>query len=75
MPRYFFHVHDSVDILDDEGTDLPGPNEARVEAVVVAGAMLRDLGGRFWNSSEWRIWVVDEAGETVCALRFSAEKP
>ena len=26
------------------------------------------------NSGEWIMHVVDEAGETVCRLRFSAEK-
>jgi hypothetical protein len=33
-----------------------------------------DVGGRFWNNREWRMWVTDEAGATVCALRFSAER-
>jgi hypothetical protein len=36
--------------------------------------MLRDVGGRFWNSRDWRLWVTDDAGQTVCALRFSAEQ-
>jgi hypothetical protein len=74
MPRYFFHVHDDVDIIDNEGTELSGSDEARAEAVVAAGEMLRDVGGRFWNSRDWRLWVTDDAGQTVCALRFSAEQ-
>jgi hypothetical protein len=74
VPRYFFHVHDSVDIIDQEGTEFPGLQEARGEAVVTAGEMLRDVGGRFWNSGEWRIWVTDEAGQTVCALKFSSDQ-
>ena len=73
VPRYFFHVHDSVDIIDHEGTDLPGPDEARAEGIVAAGEMLRDLDGRFWNDPEWRMWVTDEAGQMVCALKFTAE--
>ena len=75
MPRYFFHVHDSVDMIDQDGTEFPNREEARAEAVVVAGEMLRDVGGKFWNSPDWRIWVTDEAGQTVCALNFSAENP
>jgi hypothetical protein len=55
VPRYFFHVHDSVDLLDNDGTELAGPDEARVQAVVTAGELLRDVGGRFWNSPEWRL--------------------
>ncbi|MDF2974565.1 MAG: hypothetical protein K0R61_5015, partial [Microvirga sp.] len=23
VPRYFFHVHDSVDIIDQDGTEFP----------------------------------------------------
>jgi hypothetical protein len=76
MPRYFFHVHDSVDIIDDEGSDFTDPDAARAEAVVAAGEMLRDVGGRFWKRPEWRLWVTDETGHTICALRFSAaERP
>jgi len=33
MARYFFHVHDGEDRPDDEGVELPGPEEARAEAV------------------------------------------
>jgi hypothetical protein len=75
MPRYFFHVRDSVDIIDNEGTDFTDPDAARAEAVVAAGEMLRDVGGRFWQRPEWRLWVTDETGHTICALRFSAERP
>jgi hypothetical protein len=73
MPRYFFHVRESVDIIDNDGTAFPGPDEARSEAVVAAGEMLKDIGGKFWKSPDWRLWVTDEAGQTICALRFSAE--
>jgi len=40
--------------------------------------MLRDVGRKFWNSPEWRIWVTDEADferETEDALeRFTRER-
>ena len=74
MPRYFFHVIDGQEILDTEGTELAGLEEARAEAVVLSGAMLKDAGQKFWNNGEWRLQVADGAGETVCALRFSAER-
>jgi hypothetical protein len=72
MPRYFFHV-DGQEIIDHDGTELAGVEEARTEAVVVSGEMLKDHGRKFWNNGEWRPHVTDEAGQTVCALRFSAE--
>jgi hypothetical protein len=74
MPRYFFHVIDGKDIPDTEGTELADIEEARAEAVVLSGELLRDLGGQFWNSSEWQIRVVDDAGDKVCALTFSADR-
>ena len=40
---------------------------------MAAGEMLKDIGGKFWKSPDWRLWVTDEAGQTICALRFSAE--
>ena len=66
MPRYFFHVIDGY----TEGTELAGLEEARTEAVVLSGAMLKDAGRKFWNNGEWRLQVADEAGEQCapCAL-------
>ena len=40
---------------------------------MLSGAMLKDAGRKFWNNGEWRLRVANEAGGTVCALRFSAE--
>ena len=73
MGRFFFHVQDSSKTLDDIGTEFPDLAEARAEAVRTSGEMLRDFGEQFWKSAEWRMWVTDETGRTVCALRFSAE--
>ena len=75
VPRYFFHIHDSVDFIDQEGTEFPGLEEARGEAVVTAGEILREVDRKFWNRPEWRMWVTDDAGETVCAIKFSGEQP
>ena len=74
MPRYFFHVIDGKEIIDNEGTLLAGVDEARAEAIVVSGEMLRDLGGKFWGNGQWQIRVTDEAGAKVCALTFAADK-
>ena len=29
MPRYFFHLHNDLEVVDDEGRDLPGLEAAR----------------------------------------------
>jgi hypothetical protein len=74
MPRFFFHVADGKDILDTEGTELADFKEARAQAVVFSGELLRDLGGKFWNRSEWQLRVQDEAGAKVCTLTLSADR-
>ena len=51
MPRYFFHVIDGKEMLDTVGTVLAGEAEARAEAIVVSGEMLKDLGGAFWTTA------------------------
>jgi hypothetical protein len=71
MPRYFFHVRDSSEHIDEDGVELPSLDEARSQAVVAAGEALRDLDGKFWNGEDWRMWVNDETGATVCTLRFT----
>jgi hypothetical protein len=73
MPRYFFHLRDGSQHIDESGTVLSGPVEARSQAVVHSGEVLRESGTKFWGGTEWRLWVTDEAGATVCALRFTAE--
>src|SRR3954451_1880715 len=52
------------------GTVLTGEAEARAEAIVVSGEMLKDLGGAFWNHGEWQVRVEHETGNKVCALTF-----
>ncbi len=74
MPRYFFHVKDSSEYIDSDGVELAGPEQAHVQAVVAAAEALKDLDGKFWDGQDWRMWVTDETGETLFALRFVAEK-
>ena len=72
MPRYYFHVHDGKDILDQIGTELPNDEAAESAAIVSAGEMLKDLDGDFWKESSWRMEVLDESGALVCQLKMSA---
>ena len=68
MPRYFFNTDGDRYPPDQEGTVLPGPDEALNQAIVLAGEMLKDINGQFWGKAEWRLEVTDEEGSTVCAL-------
>lgn len=73
MPRFHFHVQDGQYFPDIDGTDLEDVSAARREAVRLAGRLLDDNPGHFWDSGEWRMLVSDEAGVTLFVLTFSAE--
>ena len=73
MPRYFFNVIDGRSIIDNEGSELAGLKDARIEAIQLAGAILRDEGDTFWNGEEWHMHVTDASGLSVLKLRFSVE--
>jgi hypothetical protein len=74
MPRYFFHVIDGYTARDTDGTDLPDIYAAQEQALYMSGEILRDMGGKFWNGTEWKLEVTDEHGQMLFALRFSAEE-
>jgi hypothetical protein len=73
MPRYFFHVIDGRSIIDNEGSELASLREVRIEAIHLAGSILRDEGDKFWSSEEWHMNVTDASGLSVLKLRFSAD--
>ena len=73
MPRFCFYVRDGVDIVDKDGVELTDAEAARGQAIVTAGEMLRDHGGKFWGGEVWQMRVTDDANRTLCRLNFSAE--
>jgi hypothetical protein len=73
-PRYFFNVHDWHAVADQDGTDLPDYYAAQSEAIRMSGEILRDMGARFWDGTEWRLEVADERGRVLPVIRFSAEE-
>lgn len=73
MSRYYFHVVNGRDIIDNEGVELPGLEEIRAQALHTAGEILRDEGYQCWNGTEWQMNVTDATGQSVLKLRFSAD--
>jgi hypothetical protein len=73
MPRYFFHVIDGKKFIDKEGSEHSGLRQARIEAIKLAGAILKDEGDQFWNGEQWHMNVTDASGQSVLKLRFSAD--
>ena len=64
MSRFFFHIEDGASMQDNEGTELRGRQEALVEAVRLAGGMMRDEPELFLNEN-WSIRVTDHDGLDV----------
>ena len=74
MPRYFFHVLDGYSTRDTDGTELPDIYAAQHMAIRTSGEILRDMGAKFWDGTEWRLEVSDDRGRVLFVLRFSAEE-
>jgi hypothetical protein len=73
MPCYFFHVIVGCQIIDNDGTELPGLRAARIKVIHLAGSILRDERDEFWNSEEWHMNTTDAPGHSVLKLHFSAD--
>ncbi len=66
MPRYYFHLTDGKETVNNpQGMDLPGTAAAREEAMVLARDLKHGkvMPGRSWNG--WRVSVVDQHGHQV----------
>jgi hypothetical protein len=74
MPRYFFHLTMNGRVTPDQsGTVLPDVRAARSQGISACGEMLKDLDGKLPAFAEWRMDVVDHAGQTVLTFRFSED--
>jgi hypothetical protein len=70
MPRYFFHIHDNADIIDDDGLELRNIEVANWEALRGARSLAAEqvLLGRL--SLNDRIDVSDETGAVIATVTF-----
>ena len=57
-----FHSQTDHRLHDEEGVDLPGPVEARHEAVRLVGEMIKEAPAPFWGSRPWNVTVTDGSG-------------
>lgn len=70
MPRYFFHIHDGLELLDEEGIELANAPAARAAALAGARGMMSEQVQRGRLSLHHRIEVEDEEGGCVLTLPF-----
>lgn len=67
MPRYYFHVCDGTQDVDDHGHELPDDRAARYEAVRFGGGLLHDDPSLLLKDQGLRINVTNDEGQ----LRFA----
>lgn len=73
MPKFFFHIHNSVEIRDPEGAELPTLTAARTEATKAARALMADdLTTKGEITLSHRIDVELEDGAQAFVLPFRA---
>ena len=70
MPRYFFHVHNDLETIDDEGLEFTDDQAARSHAIEESRAMAADSvrDGKLTLSHSIR--VVRSDGAPVDVVRF-----
>ena len=73
MARYHFNIADGTEQSDPVGTELDSLQQVRHEALRFSGEVLREMGDEFWDDTEWKLTVTDNAGAKVLTLKFSAE--
>ena len=72
MPLYFFHLRDGPDsLIDDEGLEVDGPDDARQIALVQARDIISHEAMKGTINLRQRIEVVDSAGISVATVSFS----
>lgn len=75
MPRYFFSIENDHPDKDDEGTELPGPDAARINAVMYLGESLRDRPDMIWDGHRLSVRVTDEQGHNIFKVTVECEDP
>lgn len=64
MPRFFFHLTDGTEVLDDpDGLDLAGEAAALEEAMLVAADVKTRFKPRDWTG--WVVRIVDDKGRPI----------
>jgi len=69
MPRYYFHLTNGEQILNNhQGLDLPGDAAARDDALALARDLKHGAAMRGWNWDGWFVNIVNEQGNKIDEL-------
>jgi hypothetical protein len=71
VPHYFFDLHNDIDVIDDEGRDLPDLDAARAHALAEARTMIEaSIAESGKVDLRHHMDVRDQSGEVVHSLLF-----
>jgi hypothetical protein len=71
VPRYFFDLHNDMDVIDDEGVELPELDGALAHALSEAKSMIQaSVADTGRIDLRHHIDVRDESGATVYVMHF-----
>jgi hypothetical protein len=70
--RYFFHVIDTVAVIDIEGLELSRLEDARKEALRASASLIGTADYK-WSGDAWRMIVCDETGTIVFGTSFAVD--
>jgi len=71
VPRYFFHLHDDMTVIDEEGAELSSAAAARERAIRNARELACAEVMRGHLVLRHRIDVADESGKVLFTVRFA----
>ena len=72
MPKYRFHVRDSVKIMDSDGVELSDLFAARLYAIQLSERLLLEHKNAAWIDDDWKIVVTDERNVCLFVVQISA---
>ena len=75
MPRYFFDIDNHKHTPDEDGTDLPDDENARVQAVIFAGDYLSDHPGVARHGARFHVAVRNDRGSVLLAVDVTITEP
>lgn len=65
MPRYHFNTANGHCFHDNDGCEFDSLEQARIEAVRLAGALLGETPDMLWKSGNFRVEVADDDGTVL----------
>jgi hypothetical protein len=73
MPRFYFHTEDGRFFPDEQGTEFPDVESAKIEAVKVLCDILKDDPQEYWLHEHFAIIVADESKEPLFAINLGPD--